>query len=1047
MRVYLGIVLCLMFFPFLAHSAENNGTLRVFVFKGSKVLEKGTVYLERVGPEGAVSLSKKIEAGEVLFTAPSGTYEIWFNRRKAKSRTEVSIGSTGETQVVYDVKDEGGLSKPKSLFKEPSLATADLGETTVVRGAVFSRESKGPVSSALVVVKGTSFQAKTDENGIFSISIPKERSIDIAVIHPQFSTQQIKGLSEANWDSQSSISLAPSMGELSEFVVLAPQGKGSLEALLKERRNAETVSDFIGAEQIAKTGDSNAGSALKRVTGLSLINGRFVYVRGLGERYSSTVLNKATLPSPDPSRKVVPLDMFPTSIIESISIQKSFSVDRSAEFSAGVVEIRTKSIPDKFQAGLSLSTSFASTAVLKGEQDGLFHTGGGQSDLSGFDDGSRELPGAIQEVRETGKRIEPGNIFVPEIGFPEDELQDFGRSFSNNYDTRQGQVDPGFGLSFNLGDRATFGVQKVGGFVKANYSVSRDHDILEQTQYELASEEIGLEKTIFDRSTLTEERVNLGGLTSAGVEFLKSQKLSVTGVLSRSTSNTTQFLDRDASLTDDTIFKIYRLGWQERELGSLQLKGEHSFRENFKGPKLEWLLSRSRALRLEPDFRQYQYSLVAGVPTFSSARSNSNQRMFSELDDLAENAQVKFSFAVDLTDRLTWSPFFGAALSIKDRVSEVQRFRFADQGFAGRETPNTAPLSEILASDNIVPGGFELIDSTEDTDNYRATAENRAYFFSNSLKYKFTEDRFLNVYGGVRVEDHEQGVSLFSIFEQDESIDELNTIELATEDSFPAAGLNFQINKKASLRFGYSETVSRPDFKELAPANYFNYEENVIERGNSALQPAYVDNYDLRYDYFLSADEFFSVGGFFKDIENPIEAFRIPSTDNKRSFTNVAAAEVQGIEIEGRIGLKRASNVLRSFYLSANYAIIDSLVDLEGSEGSETSSERPLQGQSPYLLNIGLEYQKKNWGLDSSLVYNVAGRRISAVGDSGAPDTYEEPFHQLDWTLRKKISKSATLGLKIRNILDSSLRRVQGGLPTRDIRDGRTYSLSLTANI
>ena len=355
MRIFLSLLLlCLCGFQ---AEAATAGYLQVYYFKGAKLPKKSKVYFKDIKTKKITKVD--IFMGFADLEKPEGSYFVASSKKGPFYSVKVVAGET--SQISFDLKqEEPFIAKYDSFVSEVKLDEESL---KTFKGKVLSHESGAPVKEASVFLSGSSLSAKTNDKGQYEIKVPKEQNYTLSVVHPDFRAKILEV--KAGRQVSSTLKMRPSMGELSEYVVMAPKTKGSIEELLRERRNRSTVSVSIGSEQFAKSGDSNAASALKRVSGLSLVEGKFVYVRGLGERYSSTTLNGSVLPSPNPSRRVVPLDMFPTSLIESVLIQKSYSVDKPAQFSAGLVEIRTLSIPKgKGFFKFSLSAGASSDDIL-----------------------------------------------------------------------------------------------------------------------------------------------------------------------------------------------------------------------------------------------------------------------------------------------------------------------------------------------------------------------------------------------------------------------------------------------------------------------------------------------------------------------------------------------------------------------------------------------------------------------------------------------------------------------------------------------------------
>ncbi|MGH1469134.1 MAG: TonB-dependent receptor domain-containing protein [Bdellovibrionales bacterium] len=1020
------LISCLLL-SFCSQVFAGEGSLQIYLFDGDSLPRVKKIYFKKNMSE--VPEKHKVYMGMLDMTLEKGEY--FLSTKKKGPFHRVIVVSDKKSQISFDVsKEKPFIAKHDDFAEEINLSEDQL---VTFKGKVKSNETGSFVNGASVFLTGTRISSKTDPSGAFEIKVPKGEKFNLSVIHEDYRVASLENISHEESKGVMDIKLLPSMGEMSEVVVLAPKTKGSIEDLLKERRKIKAVSVSIGSEQFKKSGDSNAASALKRVSGLSLVEGKYVYVRGLGERYSSTALNGSMLPSPNPLRRVVPLDLFPTSLIESILIQKSYSVDKPAQFSAGLVEIRTLSIPKKKSFfKMSLSTGASSEGILKGETTGLSHAGG-EKDIYGYDDGKRKLPTLISDAREQGLPLKLEDPWFDEPGFTEAELLAMGKSFSDDYAVTDEKIGLNYGVSFEGGRSFKSGAQKAGFILKGLYSNSNDHDVEDRNTYVIGNEELVLARQ--DTIAETSHRYNTGAVLSTGFDFFKRHKIDVTGVGTRSTISSTEVKIRDSLANEEESFTTTRLRWEERELLNFQIKGEHHLFENYKGPKLEWFMARSLSSNYRPDNKEYSYYLTTGQYV---DRAFGNMTTFSDLKDVAEDRNIKLSGEVKVTPWLKIDAFAGVRRFAKKRRSEIQKFRFKLEG--SREAFGlTDGIEDIINDANLDNGELVLKDATDGTDNYNASEKTNSLFASVGTNFLFSEKSSLGLSVGVRQEDHFQDIRTFNIVDGAEDTD---FSEINQKKEFYSYGLVYKVNGKLSLRSGLSDTVARPDLQEFSSVIIYNDQENILEEGNPDLKIADVQNFDLRLDYYFNNREFLSFGVFRKDITNPIETVSVVGTDERRTYQNIDGALNDGLEVEFR------KHLFKGIFLSGNYSYIDSEVRIAKDEaGASTSLNRPLQGQSPYLVNLGLEYSLKKIGFDTSVVYNVAGKRISQVGAFGSPDIYEEPFEQLDLTVRKKLTKKLSISFKAQNLLDPFSERSQGGLPVRSFKYGRSYALSLSSSI
>lgn len=982
------------------------------------------------------------------------------SKKEMDSTLPASTKATSQTANAEETNIES--DEIRSSAKLSNTVSNNM-KSIIIRGQVFDKSLNKAISDANILVSGKDISAVTNSNGQFEIqglsSDEASDSIELAIVHQSYvtATETLKWPIKSN---NFKFYLQPSGLALDQITVVAPHVKGSVSSMMNQRKSSMSVKDLLGSEQMTKSGDTSAASALRRVTGLSLVDGKFIYVRGLGERYSTTLLNGSVLPSPDPSRRVVPLDMFPSALIESIEVQKTYSSDQISEFGGGVVNITTKSIPDQAFFRMNVSTGISSEGVLSGKDQGLFHTGSG-SDWTGFDQKNiRALPQPIKNViaqnRDINNVIDESPFGNDGSGFTGEEIEALGESFSRSYDIKEESLPANFGMTLELGDQYKRGRNfKIGGTAKLAYANMTDTDLITQRRVDMVSRSEGV-VGIEDSNTETENVINFGGIFGLGIELFKNNQINVTQVLTRSTLNSTVAIERDGKNNVDDTANIYRLRWQERELRTSQVSGTHKFTSSEQGPKLIWSFTNSQALLDEPDFREYYYLKINDRFLFADDKAYGNQRSFSELNEALNDFKINYESQARLKTSATAFMDVGFKAGFqnikKNREFDVRRFKFRNESTSGSSVnyDRTDSLNEIQSNANIRPGGFRLIDSTMPTDNYFADQDVNAVYVqaSNTFNFKYNtkngHDYFKPqfVYG-LRLERSSQNVNTFDL---NSSSSAAIATSLETSDLLPSLGLNFALSSKHTLRFGFTKTVSRPDFKELSPARFLNDDDNIYEVGNPDLVAASITNFDFRWDWYPSSKELISIGLFSKNFENPIEAYAVNSTDSIRSYRNINEANNAGIEFEIRKDITEFIGAGFNTEIFSNYSLITSQVKLSAEEkGDSTTFERPLQGQSPYLLNFGVDMSLPWYKFNTTLVYNIVGPRITDVGDGGRPDTYEEPIHQLDLSMIQKIKKNLNLTFRAQNLLDPQVTRTQGDFIVSSFQRGRAFSLGLSA--
>jgi len=491
--------------------------------------------------------------------------------------------------------------------------------------------------------------------------------------------------------------------------------------------------------------------------------------------------------------------------------------------------------------------------------------------------------------------------------------------------------------------------------------------------------------------------------------------------------------------------RIFEIRWTERDLSSLQLLGEHIYplasNSVLSDLKFDWQYTDSDASFDEPDNRIYRYDQRDEGDFVFSSRNDSNSRVFRNLIDDSRNIRYDLKLPLTFNNNHDLLFNFGQNWVNKGRNSDIRRFVFEDVGSLVNEVDRTDPLSEILNPDFIAPDGYQLIEVTRSTDNYFADLDIKGTYYGFDYAYKEN----LRFSLGARREVFDQSVTTFRLFDPDQSP---ITASLQDDDWFPAFSSTWIMNESNQFRFNFSETATRPDFKELSSAQF---KDPVLDRdviGNPDLLVGKITHYDLRWDKYFTPGEFVSLSLFYKEFENPIEIIILPGSSGIISYDNALSAENAGIELEVYKDFSFINDRFADFYVSANYAYIDSEIQLS-SDGatSQTNNTRPLQGQSPYVVNVQLGYDNKDKGISASLLLNKFGERISEAGTSGSPDIFEQPFNQVDFVYSHAFARRWKVSFKAQNLLDDEVLFFQGTETTRSFTRGRSFSLGVSFDV
>lgn len=933
--------------------------------------------------------------------------------------TEVLVTLNQDRPALFDVETR---ALPEGVIAaEPGAGDRVVGPLAALRGVIVTEANGAAIPGARVFVRGRPETATTDARGAFVLTLPSAAH-QLSVIHADFSPGAAQvDLKPAG--ATLTIRLAPAAVLLDDLTVTAPYIEGGVAALNAERRATSAVVDVMGAEEMARSGDSDAAGALRRVTGLTVVGGKYIYVRGMGERYSATLLNGVTLPSPEPERRVVPLDLFPTGILGSVVVQKTYSPDMPGDFGGGVVQLRTRRVSDEPFFQLNLSSGFRPDTTL---QDGLGYRGG-SLDFLGVDDGTRALPDAVRRASSDQVLLERSRF--SQTGFTADELERLGELMPNRWNLESRRAPPDFGVSASGGTRFKLGGAQLGGLANLAWSQQWQRFDFDRSYFIVGQgDQLELQHTYRFRSL--QRTVGLTGALELGATLPGGHEIASTTMLLRSTDDEArQVQGRNRDVATD--IRVTRLRFIERMLISEILRGEHPI-----GPlTLGWHYTTSVADRKEPDRRTYRYDLEPVTQVWRiSDRPEGNQRLYSDLDDTNHDLALRLRLPLgEDADPADDGPQryieLGGQAVFRDRGVDTRRYKFQDKGPRAGDVELTARSpEEIFVPENIGNDAFQFQETTRQTDNYTADQRLFAGYVMSEVPVAS-----LRLMAGLRVEAFRQTVRTFELFNPD---GEPVNAALDDVDLLPAASVTWGISETMQARAGYSRTVSRPDFREMSPATFNDVTGGRQIFGNPDLDRATIQHVDLRWEWYPSARQRLSIAGFYKAFDRPIEQIIIPSAQFSVTFDNAVAATNAGLEIDGRVGL------LDDFYAAGNVALIRSRVELSDA-GIQTSRARPLQGQSPFMINAQVGWEPEDGPLRVSLLYNVFGARIVEVGAQGAPDTLEQPQHLVDLVAAAQLGGGFTLTMKAKNLLGADSKFTQGPVTQEDRALGRSVNLGL----
>ncbi|MGE0360628.1 MAG: TonB-dependent receptor [Vicinamibacterales bacterium] len=796
------------------------------------------------------------------------------------------------------------------------------------------------------------------------------------------------------------------------------------EMQLVERKQAQVITDNLGAAEMKNNGDSDAASAMTRITGLSVVDNQFVYVRGLGERYSNTTLSGAIIPTTEPDKKVVPLDLFPAGLLDSIQVAKSYSPDRSAEFAGGLVSIVPLKFPSRPVLDLSYGVSVAEIAI--GTSIPLSPANG--NDWFGFDDGVRALPDSFP----SGKVVRQG-IYTPSVGFTPDEITALGRQLANQWSPVRENGAPGQNWGVVFGNR--FG--KLGIVASATHSY-RESFQREQRAFYRVADEGDLEAVSDYRMEFGTQRAQLGAVGNLAYQFTPSQRISFENFYSHGGRDEGRVFDGPNTENNFYYFNR-RLAFTEEGLFSNSLIGEHFF-QTLANSRIDWRVTSARATRDEPDLREvlYQAPFRAGTLEPNGApvladESQSGFRMFNTLDDDTLDAAANWSVFTTAGGRPTQIKF-GANYIERTRDFQSRRFRYIPivlnkDGAAGI---NLTLSPEELYTSAAIGNTFRFNEETRPTDAYEGNQTTTAGYGMVDIALSAGT----RVVAGTRVERFEQTVDTFDpfgLFVRTVTTENINT------DFFPSVNLVQAIGPRTNLRIGYSATVNRPEFRELAPFEFTDVVGSRAVRGNQDLERAKIQNVDARWELFPGGRSVLAASAFYKYFDSPIERVVIAGAQPIVTFQNADSARNVGLELEAGYQL------FTGLFVNANYTWVDSKISLNPQQRTvQTSLERPLAGQSKNLFNMMAEYTLG--GFSSRVLVNYFGDRISDVGSNQAPDVLEQGRETIDLVISQRVGRF-NIRATVDNLTDARWRFTQGDETQRRFTLGRTFGLSVGLNV
>ena len=885
--------------------------------------------------------------------------------------------------------------------------------TGKIAGRVIDAKTGVGLSEVGVQVVGTTKGTMSGLDGRYTITGLEGGTVSLHVRRIGYQPKTITGIFlTAGSSLEQNVSLEEAAIELTPTVVTASAERGSVAAALDAQRTATGVVNSVTSEQISRSPDSDAAQAVQRVSGVTVQDGKFVFVRGLGERYTTTSLNGARLPSPEPERKVVPLDLFPASLLQSVTTSKTFTPDQPGDFSGAQVDLKTREFPAQRQVTYSMSVG--SNARATGQQVLAAPTPG--SEWLAFGTSPRELPGVVEAA---------GNFSSSPT---QAQYNQMVSSFRNAWSVQRRNGAPNTSAGMSIGGNDPFLGRQIGYIGSLSYSYNQEVRAGEVRAFAVPETGAGGVTTgEVDRFVGSTGRASVlwGGLLNLSTLIGTSGRLSLNNTYTRSADNEARY---EEGIDENVGFplQISRLRYVERAVHSSQLAGEHELGAH----RLDWSLTTSSVTRREPDRSETVYAIdEAGGTPFLFGGNEGAVRTFGDLVERSYGSSADYTFRfggrehaikVGALGRYAQRDAENGAYSIQATLAREDRERRPEEIFGA----NTQPGDAVFRVVPLTQGG------SYDASDILAAGYGMA-------EWQLTDA--MRLIGGVRVEHSMVEVTTRELFGGTTIVDPTYT------DVLPAAALNVRLSESQNLRLSLSQTLARPEYRELVGINQRDVLGGEQFRGNPDLQRTLIQNADIRWELYPDVGEVVSVGVFAKRFEDPIErVYRGTSGTRLTTFENAAGATNFGVEVELRKGLGFIAEPLAPLSAFSNVTVMHSEIDLRSVGAGTVEPKRAMVGQAPYVVNGGLSYSSESGQANATVLYNVVGRRVYAASLLPLPSVYEQERHVVDASVRLPVWRAVAMKLDAKNLLDAPYEVTQGTVTREYYRAGRTFSLGLT---
>ncbi|MBX2957594.1 MAG: carboxypeptidase-like regulatory domain-containing protein [Cyclobacteriaceae bacterium] len=889
------------------------------------------------------------------------------------------------------------------------VCSITLAQTGTITGKITDAKTGEEIIGANVSIQGTSVGDATNLEGKFTIANIKPGAYTLVVSFLTYKTHTIPDITvEPGKITTVNVGMQEDATELDEIVVQGTREINNDLSLINAIRDSKLVVSGISAEQIVRIPDRDAAQIMQRVPGISIVDNRFVMIRGVSERYNQMMINRAIGPSTEVDKRSFSFDLIPSGAIDQILIYKSGTPELPGDFAGGIIQVVTKQAPDENYFKIGTSIGYRINTTFRDFNSSQ----GSPTDKFGFDNGFRALPTNFPSTNDLATSSRTSAL-----------REQAGKSLTNNfdYDTKNAPMD--FGVGFELAQNFKIKRVKINTLTNLAYSNSYQFKNVEFNRFLFDGNEV--ETRFAYQDSYYENDVRISGISNWAFTFNERHKLEFKNLANLLGEHQTILRDgQDLFLNSDRFYKNYAYHYLSRLIYTGQLQGTHKFSDN--SLTVEWVAGYNYVNRDEPDFRRFRTFrlLSSGEETYQmqlppSANLFETGRFYSDLTDkgFSNGASIEKKFGNPSEKR---TPTLRAGYYVESKTRNFNS-RYVSYLYPGFFDPQVGeelirlPLSTIFAPENIKSqDGFVIEEGTRPSDAY--TGENllvSGYIGGNLPLGKF------DISGGFRLESNRQQIATATTTGP-------IRVDNPVISPMPFLNTSYNLTDRSLVRLTYSRTINRPEFRELAPFLYYDFELELGVFGNPDLKTADIDNFDLRWEMYPNPGELISVGAFYKSFTNPIESIlQLTAESPQSTYGNADKAVAYGLELELRKSLASlgVSKFLRNMAVNVNASYIYSEVDL-GAQAGFQQQKRELQGQSPYLFNAGLFYTDNDHNFSVSAAYNIFGQRIFQVGDINFPSVYELSRNSLDVQVAKQFGRMEAK-LNIQNLLNAEFRFYQ----------------------